>query len=172
MTNAGTHLRQARTRHPGVKLLSRVRRTGTVWLARWVDPDTGRTKEVSLARLGLNSDEARVGWCKTKSRSIHQRRADLLSGVEPIQVTAIADTVNEFYTRRATLKTGPRWSVTATGPMAFSHGRVRLAWPRRRSSRQGICWTSARGGPCGRRWCRPAASAAANAKLRKSGAAR
>jgi len=104
MTNAGTHLRQARTRHPGVKLLSRVRRTGTVWLARWVDPDTGRTKEVSLARLGLNSDEARVGWCKTKSRSIHQRRADLLSGVEPIQVTAIADAVDEFYLRRATLK--------------------------------------------------------------------
>ncbi len=87
-----------------MKLLRRVRRTGTVWLARWVDPDTGRTKEVSLGRLGLNSDEARLGWCVIKSRSIHLRRAELLSGAALVSVTAVDDAVAEFYTRRATLK--------------------------------------------------------------------
>ncbi len=59
--------------HPGVKLLRRIRGRGEVWLARWRDPDTGRSKEVSLDQLGLTSEDARRGWCVLKSRAILQR---------------------------------------------------------------------------------------------------
>lgn len=95
---------RARTRHPGLKLLRRVRHCGVVWLARWVDPDSGRSKEVSLDRLGLNTDVARRGWCAAKSRAILQRRAELLSGAVTASTTDLAGAVAEFYARRSTLK--------------------------------------------------------------------
>ncbi|MBP9893163.1 MAG: hypothetical protein KBG84_14770, partial [Planctomycetes bacterium] len=87
-----------------MKILRRVRMSGVVWIARWVDPDTNRAKEVSLHRLGLTSEESRRGWCAAKSRAILQRRAELLSGAELIAATDLAGAVAEFYTRRATLK--------------------------------------------------------------------
>ncbi len=96
--------RRIRPSHPGVKLLRRIRGRGDVWLARWRDPDTGRSKEVSLDRLGLTTEDARRGWCVVKSRAILQRRAELLSGAEPVAATDLAGAVAEFYTRRATLK--------------------------------------------------------------------
>ncbi len=96
--------RRIRPSHPGVKLLRRIRGRGDVWLARWRDPDSGRSKEVSLDRLGLTTEIARRGWCAAKSRTILQRRAELLSGAELIAATDLAGAVAEFYTRRATLK--------------------------------------------------------------------
>ncbi|MCC6149484.1 MAG: hypothetical protein IT461_04465 [Planctomycetes bacterium] len=95
---------RARTRHPGLKLLRRVRHCGVVWLARWVDPDSGRSKEVSLDRLGLNTDVARRGWCAAKSRAVLQRWAELLSGAVTASTTDLAGAVAEFYARRSTLK--------------------------------------------------------------------
>lgn len=82
----------------------RVRRRGAVWMARWVDPDTGKSTEVSLSRLGLDSAEARHTWCVAKSRSLLQRRADLLSGVEVVTITEVTGAIAEFYMRRATLQ--------------------------------------------------------------------
>lgn len=95
--------RRPRTSHPGVKLLRRVRARGVVWLARWVDPDAKCVKEVSLHRLGLMSKEARRAWCVTKSRSIQQRRADILSGAALVTTTALPAAVGEFFVRRSTL---------------------------------------------------------------------
>lgn len=92
-------------RHPGVKLICRRRANGHTWLARWVDPDSGRSLEVSLDRLGLTTEIARRGWAAAKSRAILQRRAELLSGAATAATTDLAGAVAEFYTRRATLKT-------------------------------------------------------------------
>ena len=105
MTNSGTQIRKVRTRHPGVKLLRRERGNGGVWLARWRDPDTGRSKELSLGRLGLTTEDARRDWCVAKSRAILQRRAELLSGAAPVAATDLAGAVAEFFARRETLKT-------------------------------------------------------------------
>lgn len=96
--------RRARPTHPGVKLLRRTRGCGWVWLARWVDPDSGRSTELSLDRLGLNTDVARRAWAVAKSRAILQRRAELLSGAVTASTTDLAGAVAEFYTRRSTLK--------------------------------------------------------------------
>ncbi len=90
--------------HPGVKLLRRTRSRGGVWLARWVDPVSGRSKELSLDRLGLITEDARRGWCELKSRAILQRRSELLSGAAMVAATDLASAVAEFFTRRATLK--------------------------------------------------------------------
>ncbi len=61
--------------------------------------------EVSLDRLGLTTEIARRGWAAAKSRAILQRRAELLSGAATAATMDLAVAVNEFYTRRATLKT-------------------------------------------------------------------
>lgn len=113
---------RTRTSHPGVKLLRRVRVTGTVWLARWVDPDTGRAKEVTLARLGLTSDESRVGWCATNSRTILQRRADLVSGAALVSTTAVADAISTFAggnLKLAATLGGTACSAHMAGPRGF-----------------------------------------------------
>lgn len=59
MRNGKITLRGSRSPHPGVKLLRRARANGLVWIARWRDPETGLSKEVTLDRLGLTSDAAR-----------------------------------------------------------------------------------------------------------------
>ncbi|HRK34639.1 MAG TPA: tyrosine-type recombinase/integrase [Candidatus Hydrogenedentes bacterium] len=69
-----------RSPHPGVKLKLRERTKGDVWLARWVDPDTGKERDVSLTALGLTTEESRRIWAIEKSESLRARRAALASG--------------------------------------------------------------------------------------------
>jgi hypothetical protein len=161
--------RRARPTHPRVKLLRRTRGCGWVWLARWRDPDTGRSKEVSLDRLGLTTESARRGWCAVKSRSILQRRADLLSGAALAASTDLAGAVADFYTRRATLEKTTLASYR-NGTDASLLGRTRSAWRPRRRSRPSTSWIFGRGGPCGRFLCRPPAGIAAIAFRRRNDA--
>ena len=49
--------RRTRTQHPGVKLLALKRAGGTtIHVARYVDPDSGKHVQKSLAALGLTTD--------------------------------------------------------------------------------------------------------------------
>lgn len=69
--------RRVRTSHPGVKLIKLQRKEGALWHARWVDPDTRRSQQVSLNSIGVTSDSARRAWAISKSRVIANRRAEL-----------------------------------------------------------------------------------------------
>ena len=97
MFHATNPPRRIRPTHPEVKLLRRMRSRG--------DPDSGRSKEVGLDRLGLTTEVARCGWAAAKSRAVLQRRAELLSGAATAATTDLAGAIGDFYTRRATLKT-------------------------------------------------------------------
>lgn len=78
--------RRIRTQHPGVKLLRRKRETKTIWLARWVDPQSGKSKEVSLTALKKTSEKDRTDWAKDMSEKIHAERAAIKTG-KPLPTT-------------------------------------------------------------------------------------
>lgn len=89
--------RRSRTQHTGVKLFTRKRKRGVAWYARWIDPETRRTTEVSLDGLGLRNDESRRDWCIAKSRSVHERRAALAAG-SPIRTrTSVVKAIEGYY---------------------------------------------------------------------------
>ncbi|MCB9893536.1 MAG: tyrosine-type recombinase/integrase [Planctomycetes bacterium] len=99
--------RRVRSPHPGVVVLERERATGTVYLARWTDPDTGRRVELSLSTpdLRLTNAELRKDWAVKKSKSLAERRAALASGTAVISCTSPATAIETFYqTQQAELK--------------------------------------------------------------------
>ena len=99
--------RRVRSPHPGVVILERKRATGTVYLARWSDPDTGRRVELSLSTpdLGITNEGGRKDWAVKKSASLRTRRQAITSGTAVITCTSPADAVRDYYeTREAELK--------------------------------------------------------------------
>lgn len=82
--------RRIRTQHPGVKLLQRERETKTIWLARWVDPHSGKAKEVSLTALKKTSEKDRTDWAKDMSAKIHAERAAIRTG-KPLPTSTTVD---------------------------------------------------------------------------------
>lgn len=89
--------RRFRTQHPGVKLLKRKRETKTVWLARWTDPDTGKSKEVSLTALKKTSTKDRTDWAKDKSDEIHAQRAAIKSGKALPTQTSVTEAFDNLF---------------------------------------------------------------------------
>jgi integrase len=70
--------RRTRTQHPGVKI-KQITRTGT-WVARWVDPESGKEVQRSFNELGKTTEQARRAWAIDKSKQIRGIRADLEAG--------------------------------------------------------------------------------------------
>ena len=89
--------RRIRSPHPGVKLNRRVLPSGkTQWRARFVDPDTKRTKDITLDPVGLPTHEARRLWAIRKSQSIAKDRMDVASGKERATAKPLADALKAF----------------------------------------------------------------------------
>lgn len=91
--------RRVRSPHPGVVILQRERATGTVFLGRWTDPDTGRRCELSLSTpdLGITNEEGRKNWAVKKAASLQERRKALTTGTAVRTCTAPATAIEGFY---------------------------------------------------------------------------
>lgn len=96
----GKRKQRIRSPHPGVKLKLRKRANGDVWLARWVDPDTGKEKDISLTHLGKTTEESRRDWAIDKSESLRARMAAIASGAALHTETHLKAAVEDFYKER------------------------------------------------------------------------
>ena len=85
--------RRKRSPHPGVKLKKRTLPSGRVrWIARYVDPESGKERDQTLDLQALPTRETRTLWAKAKSKELATRRMDLAAGVrrapEPVSLEA------------------------------------------------------------------------------------
>ncbi|MBX3458529.1 MAG: tyrosine-type recombinase/integrase [Planctomycetes bacterium] len=108
--------RRRRSRHKGVKLLSRKRKSGTTYVARWTDPFTGKVTDKSLSLLGLTTHEARTAWAEAKAADLQKLRLHAsVGGVFATNVDldiAINAYIADLYIRcRATTVTHYRESI-------------------------------------------------------------
>lgn len=89
--------RRIRSPHPGVKLNARVLPSGrTQWRARFVDPDTGRTTDVTLDPVALPTHEARRLWAVRKSQSVAKQHMDAASGAPRMNAMPLAEALKAF----------------------------------------------------------------------------
>ncbi len=86
--------RRVRTQHPGVKI-KQIARTGT-WVARYIDPDTGREKQESFTVLGKTTHEARRDWAIAKSKKLKARKANDSAGLPTPTRTGLEDAVKDY----------------------------------------------------------------------------
>ncbi|HEY5372948.1 MAG TPA: tyrosine-type recombinase/integrase [Polyangiaceae bacterium] len=91
-----TSKRRIRSPHPGVVLV-RPETNGRhpYWRARYVDPDTGKYANPSLA--DLPTAEARRDWAIRKSRALAKRRMDLDAGAHRATGTKLADAIGRYF---------------------------------------------------------------------------
>jgi integrase len=89
--------RYKRNPHPGVQIKPRTWKSGlTTFIARFTDPDTNRTVDISLTKLGLDSADSRKDWAIIKSRSIMLRQAEIASGARRKTETPIEQALREY----------------------------------------------------------------------------
>lgn len=89
--------RRIRTAHPGVKLKRMKRTTSETWVARFIDPDTGRETQTSLTALGKTDEESRRAWAIEKSQNLRGRKAALESGAPLRTETPVAKAIADYY---------------------------------------------------------------------------
>jgi integrase len=95
-------------KHPGVTLIKPKPEQRIRWRARFTDPDSGKTKWVTLDP-SLRTREQRKDWAARWSRQLAQRRLDLDAGAARTTGTPLVDAVERYYRahpelRPATLK--------------------------------------------------------------------
>lgn len=84
--------RRTRTDHPGVKLRKRVLKNGReFWFARFVDPDTDKTTDVTLEALAETTRETRRQWAIKKSTALAKRRSELAAGAPKRSYTLLGE---------------------------------------------------------------------------------
>jgi integrase len=87
-------------RHPGVVLMKPAAATesgGRIgWRARYIDPDSGKVKKVSLDP-SLTTAEQREDWAVDKSRTIAKRRVELDRGAPRATGTTLVDAIKRYY---------------------------------------------------------------------------
>ncbi len=89
--------RYKRNPHPGVQIRQRTWKSGlTTFIARFTDPDTNRTEDMSLSKLGLDSADSRKDWAIIKSRSILLRQAEIASGARRKTETPIEQALRDY----------------------------------------------------------------------------
>lgn len=88
----GRDRRRNRTQHVGVKLKV-LTRTG-YWVARYVDPLTGREKQESLK--ALTTEEARTSWARSKAKKLERLRLDLSAGKVIETRTGLEAAINNY----------------------------------------------------------------------------
>jgi integrase len=88
-------VKRGQSKHPGVVIVMNMTPSGNVrYQARWVDPETGKTKWGSLAKQ--KSDTARRQWAKKKAESIAAVRAEMSAGFSRPTHTEPKDAVQAF----------------------------------------------------------------------------
>ena len=75
--------------------LKRLARTGT-WVARWVDPATGREKQQSLSDLGCTTEEARTDRAVEIARRLQREKEALATGKRPETRTSLQDALQRY----------------------------------------------------------------------------
>jgi len=89
--------RYRRNPHPGVQIKQRTWKSGlSTFIARFTDPDSGLTQEISLSKLGKHTPEARRDWAILKSRSMLIRQAELLAGAPTRTETTLEQAINDY----------------------------------------------------------------------------
>lgn len=73
--------RRARSAHPGVSIVNRVKNGEQIVRARWIDPDTGKAKEFTFETEKITTAEGRRTWMIGKSKEIQVRK---LKGATPL----------------------------------------------------------------------------------------
>ncbi len=117
----GKRRQRVRSPHRGVVIKFRTVRGYELWLARWKDPLTQRSKEVSLTGLGRTTAESRREWAINKSEELSAQRAALASGRVIVTRTTVPNAVKLMVkAREQELKPGTlRIYEEATRP--FTH---------------------------------------------------
>ncbi|MBK9975011.1 MAG: tyrosine-type recombinase/integrase [Planctomycetes bacterium] len=87
--------RRVRTAHPGVKL-KRLKSNGE-WVARYMDPETGREKQQTFTAIDITTEPARRAWAIKKSNSIREYRAAVAAGVAVVTYTPIKDALKAYF---------------------------------------------------------------------------
>lgn len=87
--------RRSHTAHPGVKL-KRLKHNNE-WVARFVDPETGREKQQTFSAIDITTDGARRAWAIDKSRSIREYKAAVSAGVAVTTRTPIKEAVKVYF---------------------------------------------------------------------------
>ena len=114
--------KRRRRTHVGVKLLKITKRGRPTWVARWIDPATGREEQLSMASVGVTSEEARRAWAKTKSEKLAEQRAKM-AAVGPVVEDLTVRRAVEDYLARA----GERLEAVTVEGYRVSLSRV-VAW--------------------------------------------
>ncbi len=83
-------------KHPGVVLIRPDADARTWWRARYVDPDSGKTKKVTLD-ASLTTAELRADWAVRKSKALARRRLELEEGAPRATGTALTAAVSRYY---------------------------------------------------------------------------
>lgn len=88
--------RRVRSPHPGVVLVP-PRGRHVTWRARFVDPETGRTKAVRLDPMALRTAEARRQWAIKKARSLIVRKTEIEAGAPRATGTPLDEALKRFF---------------------------------------------------------------------------
>jgi len=88
--------RKRSRKHPGVTLIKPDAKARTGWRVRFEDPDSGKTKRVTLDP-GLRTREQREDWCTRKSKILARRRLALDEGATPATGLLISEAVERYF---------------------------------------------------------------------------
>lgn len=83
-----------RSTTPGVWVWQRKRGGRRAWYARWIEPASGRRRDVALEQLGLRNAHDRAKWAREKSEEIQRARRDHALGRHGR--TALAAALDQF----------------------------------------------------------------------------
>jgi len=89
--------------HAGVVLLRPDPKARTWWRARFVDPDSGRTRKVTLDRA-LRTREDREAYAVKLSERLARRRLELEGGASRATGTPLADAMQRYYDAHPNLR--------------------------------------------------------------------
>jgi integrase len=97
--------RRTRSPHPGVVLIPPDEASGHQWRARYIDPDSGKTRKVKIDSV-LGSEAARRDWAIRLSKTLGKRRMDLEAGAPRETGTLLTDAVEQYFTDHKQLREG------------------------------------------------------------------
>jgi integrase len=125
VTKAKKSKRRNRTPHTGVKIKKMNRQNGTTYVARWIDPLTGKECQQAFSKLrpSITTHKGREAWAINKARSLSDVRAAMSSGMSVSTETPLPEAIDAYFSA-ATAE-----GLKATTLTAYSVGTSPLlAW--------------------------------------------
>jgi integrase len=87
--------------HRGVTLLPRRYPSGRVsWRAKWIDPQSGRTKWVTLERIQVTNEDQRYDWAVAQATTNAYIRRKILAGESIHEDVDLADALEQLIERK------------------------------------------------------------------------